>query len=351
MADGFYVRHNVTAMFAHRQATLNNGTLTHALERLSSGYRINRASDDAAGLAVSEKMRTQVRGYQQALRNIQDGISLIQVSEAGLQEMHDILQRMRELAVQSANGIYSDSDRALLQFEVDQLLNEVNRMQTSVEFNQLKLLDGTFSSLNPGQTRGRAGIDAVKAGNREFTNKDYDGNTPGLQMPSGSTYRGSLLFHVGANENQTFKINISTLSVHGMGLTSLFSSTGAVVGNFFPKPVNQGVVGTVGTGEVLAKGILKQAFAESAIAAIDSAINLVSRQRALLGSLDNRMQVTFNFAGTVVEQLQSSESRIRDADMAAEIIEFTKSQVLVQAANAMLAQANLLPQNVLSLLG
>lgn len=350
MADGFYVRHNVTAMFAHRQAISNNDSLSRALERLSSGYRINRARDDAAGLAVSEKMRTQVRGYQQAIKNIQDGISLIQVSEAGLQQLHDILQRMRELSIQSANGIYSDSDRVLLQFEVDQLLNEINRMQTSVEFNQLKLLDGTYSSLNPGQIPGKGGVDAVKAGDQTYTNKDYDGQTPGLQLPSGSTYLGSLQFHVGANANQIFRIHISTLSVHGMGLTKLFSSTGAVVG-LFTKPVNQGVNSLLNTGEVRAQGILKQSFAQSAIAALDSAINTISRQRAQLGSLDNRMQFTFNYAGIVVEQMQSAESRIRDADMAAEIIEFTKSQVLVQAANAMLAQANLLPQNVLSLLG
>ncbi len=309
-ADGFYVRHNVTALFAHRQSILNNGTLNRSLERLSSGYRINRSSDDVAGLAVSERLRTQIRGYAQATRNIQDGMSLISTAEAGMQEMHDILQRIRELSVQAANGIYTDSDRSLIQQEVDALLNEVNRMQTSVEFNRLKLLDGTFSSKTP-----------VATG-----------------LTSGSVYRGSIFFHVGANKNQTIKANIATLSVQGIGLNSLFSSSGAMLGNFTK-------IGFT------FNGVLSQQKAESAMALLDSAINVVSRNRSKLGAMENRMQHTLNYAGTIHEALQSAESRIRDTDMAAEIIDFTKAQVLVQAANAMLAQANLLPQNVLSLLG
>lgn len=317
VADGFFVRHNVTAMFAHRQSTLNNGTLNRALERLSSGYRINRSSDDVAGLAVSEKLRTQIRGYAQAMRNIQDGISLVQVAESGMQELHDILQRMRELAVQASNGIYTDSDRTLIQFEIDQLLNEVNRMQTSVEFNRLKLLDGTFSSV--------------------VVTTDQNSSRTGTQMTTGSTYLGSLYFHVGANKNQTIKANISTLSVQGLGLNSLFSSAGAVVGNF----------NTTGSFN----GVMSQVKAESALSILDSAINLVTLQRSELGAMENRLMHTFNYAGTIREQMQSAESRIRDSDMASEIIDFTKSQVLVQAANAMLAQANLLPQNVLALLG
>lgn len=328
MADGFYVRHNVTALYAHRQSTLNNGTLNRALERLSSGYRINRSADDVAGLAVSEKLRTQVRGYGQAIRNIQDGISLIQVAESGLQELHDILQRMRELSVQAANGIYNDSDRSLVQQEVDNLLNEINRMQTSVEFNRLKLMDGTFSSRRP----------------------LVDANAPktGTQLPSGSNYLGSIYFHVGANKDQRIRAFVSTLSVDGLGLVSLFSSANAVVGNF-TNPVMRG--NFLGNGQEYANGILEQGRAESALAILDSALNLVTRNRSALGAMENRLQHTFNFAGTVREQLQASESRIRDADMAAEIIDFTKAQVLVQAANAMLAQANLLPQNVLALLG
>lgn len=314
MAEGFVVRHNVTAMFAHRQAISNNGELNQALERLSSGYRINRASDDAAGLAVSEKLRTQVRGYAQAIRNIQDGISLIQVAESGMQELHSIIQRIRELSVQAANGIYTNSDRSLIQLEIDELLNEINRMQTSVEFNRLKLLDGTFSSQAPS----------------------------GTTTMSGALYRGSLFFHVGANKNQTIRSFIGTLSAQGLGLSSLFSSSAAISGSF---------TGFVTVGTTLFNGVMSQTKAESAIAILDSAINLVSRQRATLGALENRMQHTLNYAGTVREQLQAAESRIRDTDMAQEIIEFTKSQVLVQAANAMLSQANLLPQNVLALLG
>lgn len=322
MADGFYVRHNVTALFAHRQSIMNNGTLNNALEHLSSGYRINRSADDVAGLAVSEKLRTQVRGYAVAIRNIQDGISFIQVAESGMQELHDIVQRMRELSVQSANGIYTDSDRSLIQQEVDQLLNEINRMQTAVEFNRLKMLDGTFSSIRPVPGPGQA--------------------TGALT--SGSIYRGSIYFHIGANENQTIVAHIGTLSTMGLGLQSLFSSGGAILGNF-PRTFVQD------RGSVNSNGVLSQAKAESAIGILDSALNLITRNRSGLGAMQNRLEHTFNYAGTIHENLQAAESRIRDADMAAEIIDFTKSQVLVQAANAMLAQANLLPQNVLALLG
>lgn len=304
MGLDFSVRHNIEAMFALRQTTLNNTTLTKALERLSSGYRINRASDDAAGLAVSERLRTQVRGFQQASRNIQDGMSMIQVAEAGLSELTDMLQRMRELAVQSANGIYTNSDRSLLQLEVDQLLNEINRSMTSVAYNRLNLLNGTFSSLKGTQ---------------------------------GSTYVGSLVFHVGANASQRFSTFISTVSVAALGLTRLFSSAGAVVGAF----------STTGAG---GKSISTASQAQSAIAAIDSAMNLVVRRRSILGAANNRLEHTFNFVNIAAENMQAAESRIRDTDMAEEIVNFTKAQVLVQASQAMLAQANLKPTSILQLL-
>lgn len=361
MGIDFSVRHNVEAMFAHRQATLNNTSLTRALERLSSGYRINRASDDAAGLAVSEKLRTQVRGFQMASRNIQDAMSLIQVAESGLQELTNILQRVRELSIQSANGIFTNSDRVLIQMEVDQLMNEVNRMMTSIEFNEQSLLDGTFSSVAPGAPRG-VSVAMVKAGDQRYTNIDYNVNAfgdagvtlnppPGIQLPTGSTYQGSILFHVGANAAQTYTVHIATISAESLGLTSLFSSAGAVVGAY-NKPRRNDEAGTTANGAIVrAKGILTQAFAQSAIAALDSAINQVSVRRSNLGALANRLEHQFNFAGVAMENLQAAESRIRDTDMAAEVIEFTKAQVLVQASNAMLAQANLKPTSILTLLG
>ncbi|OGH60299.1 MAG: hypothetical protein A3G34_09655 [Candidatus Lindowbacteria bacterium RIFCSPLOWO2_12_FULL_62_27] len=308
MGLDFSVRNNVEAMFAQRQATLNNTSLTKALERLSSGYRINRASDDAAGLAVSERLRAQVRGLQQAGRNIQDGLSMIQVAEAGLTELNDILQRMRELSVQSANGIYTNSDRALIQLEVDQLLNEINRSMTSIEFNKQKLLDGTFSSVS---------------------------GTP----LGGGSFVGSMVFHVGANTKQKFSTFISTTSVVSLGLNNLFSSSGAVTGNF-----------TRPTLSVNSLGISRQDKANSALAIIDSAINKLVTRRSKLGAAFNRLEHTYNFVGIAAENMQASESRIRDTDMAEEVINFTKAQVLVQASQAMLAQANLKPTSILQLL-
>lgn len=306
MGLDFSVRHNVEAMFASRQTALNYSTLNKALERLSSGYRINRASDDAAGLAVSERLRAQVRGLHQASRNIQDAMSVVQVAEAGLTELTDIIQRIRELAVQASNGIYTDSDRSLIQVEIDQLLNEINRSMTTVEFNRLKLFDGTFSSTS---------------------------GTPA----GGGTFMGSLVFQVGANEGMKFSVFVSTMSVRALGLYSMFSSSGAVEGNFTATGLSY-------------NGVLSQAKASSAIGVMDSAMNVLNRRRAELGALQNRLEHTLNFVGVAVENTQAAESRIRDTDMAEEVINFTKSQVLVQASQSMLAQANLKPTSILQLL-
>lgn len=298
------IHFNQPALFAHRQIGLNSTNLAKSLERLSSGYRINSASDDAAGLAVSERLRGQVRGLGQALRNIQDGISLIQTAEAGLQEMTNILQRMRELMIQAANGIYNNSDRALIQLEVDQLLNEVNRMSTAIEFNRNTLLDGTYSS------------------------------TSGTPI-GGGTFVGSAVFHVGANKGATVAFFISTMSVRALGLNSMFSSASAVEGSF-----TSGVTSAA----------LTRAKANSSLSIVDSALNTLMRQRARLGAIENRLQSTYSHTAIAHENMASAESRIRDTDMAAEIVEFTKQQILVQAATSMLAQANLQPQLILQLL-
>lgn len=324
MGIDFSVRHNVEAMFAHRQASLNNTTLTKALERLSSGYRINRASDDAAGLAVSERLRTQVRGLQQAGRNIQDGMSLIQVAEAGLTELTDILQRVRELSLQAANGTYSVSDRTLIQLEIDQLLNEINRSMTTIEFNKIKLLNGTLSTIRSTQTVTE--IDSYKA----------------------SAFVGSMVFHVGANKSQTFSLFISTMSVRALGLMRLFSSSAAIQGTF--RKDGSGPVTEVSTGTTVLGGVLSRQKIDSAIAAVDSALSTVSKRRAILGAVTNRLEHSMNFVGIATENMQAAESRIRDTDMASEVINFTKAQVLVQASQAMLAQANLKPTSILQLL-
>lgn len=290
MASGMVVQHNLSAIFAQRQLTITNFSLEKSLEKLSSGYRINHAADDAAGLAISEKLRTQVSGLEQAGRNTMDGISLIQTAEGGLEELHLILQRTRTLSIEAANDTLTTSDRALLQVEVDQLLQEINRMQTTVVFNTKQLLTGAFAQ----------GV-------------------------------GSILLHVGANQGQTLGINISSMSTTGLGIDTLSwkTSTGALTGN---------------------AGMTTQAGAEAAIGLLDTAINTISSNRADLGAKQNRLEHTYNFIRIAMENMQASESRIRDVDMAEELTKFTKTQILLQAGNAMLAQANLKTQSVLQLL-
>lgn len=267
------INHNIMALNAYRQLSVNNTGVQKSLEKLSSGMRINRAGDDAAGLAISEKMRGQIRGLEMAVKNAQDGISLIQTAEGALNETHAILQRMRELAVQSSTDTNTNDDRAALQAEVDALLKEINRIATTTEFNTQKLLDGNFTGK---------------------------------------------LFHIGANSGQTVSLTINGMGTSGLGVSGLTIST--------------------------------QVKAEAAITTIDNAIKKVSTERAKLGALQNRLEHTINNLSTAYENLTAAESRIRDVDMAKEMMEFTKQSILQQAATAMLAQANQLPQAVLQLL-
>lgn len=271
------INNNIQALNAHRSLAINNGAGAKSMEKLSSGLRINRAGDDAAGLAISEKMRAQVRGLNQASRNAQDGISLIQTAEGALNETHAILQRMRELAVQAANDTNDDDvDRAALQAEVDELVAEIDRIASDTAFNGKTLLSGGFAS---------------------------DG----------------LVFHIGANENQNLTLTIADMTASGLSL-------GAI-------------------------SISGQSSANEAITAINTAINTVSTERAKLGANQNRLEHTIKNLDNSAENLQAAESRIRDVDMAREMMEFTKNNILQQASTAMLAQANMAPQGVLQLLG
>ncbi|WP_199616756.1 flagellin N-terminal helical domain-containing protein [Paenibacillus alkalitolerans] len=267
------INHNISALNTHRSLTANNFGVSKSLEKLSSGLRINRAGDDAAGLAISEKMRGQIRGLDMASKNAQDGISLIQTAEGALNETHSILQRMRELAVQSANDTNTDADRAELQKEVVALRSEINRIATTTEFNTQKLINGTF------------------------TGKDM---------------------HIGANQGQVLTLTIGTMTASALGINTTTIST--------------------------------QAGANAALTALDKAISKVSGQRSSLGAIQNRLEHTINNLGTASENLAAAESRIRDVDMAKEMMEFTKNNILTQAAQAMLAQANQAPQGVLQLL-
>ncbi|HHV74877.1 MAG TPA: flagellin [Thermoanaerobacterium sp.] len=258
---------NISAINAWRALETNNTNTQKALQKLSSGYRINSAADDAAGLAISEKMKAQIAGLDQAQRNAQDGISLLQTAEGALNETTSILQRMRELAVQASNDTNTNTDKANIQKEIDQLKNEINRIASTTQFNTKNLLNGSLKT-------------------------------------------ATLVFQIGANSNQVLKLNIATMNASALGVSAIF-------------------VGSAGAS-VTAASISNQ------IATIDTAIDKVSGQRAYLGAYQNRLEHTINNLGTASENLTAANSRIRDVDMAQEMMEFTKDNILNQAATAML---------------
>ena len=268
------VQHNLSAMNTNRQMGVVSSSLQKSTEKLSSGYKINRAGDDAAGLSISEKMRSQIRGLNKASSNAQDGISLIQVAEGALNETHSILQRMNELATQAANDTNTSVDRTAIRNEMDQLTSEINRIQSTTQFNTMNLLDGSFSSRN---------------------------------------------LQVGALSGQTIKISVTKMSASNIGVSGLSVSS------------------NVKAGDAMSK--------------IQLAIQSVSSQRSKLGAIQNRLEHTINNLNTTSENTQAAESRIRDTDMASEMVEYSKNNILQQAGQSMLAQANQQNQGVLSLLG
>jgi flagellin len=333
------INHNLSALNAWRALSINNANTQKALEKLSSGYRINRAGDDAAGLAISEKMRAQIRGLEMASKNAQDAISLIQTAEGALNETHSILQRMRELAVQSANDTNTAEDREQIQKEIDQLAQELSRIAKTTEFNTQKLLDGTFQGI----------------------------------------------FHIGANENQNISLNINNMGSAALGVISssvkignesytpssgsnfldagvytydasngvLKDSLGNVVANVTVDTTNNTVTITdandsnktftigasLSNGDTITVGgidVSSQTAANTAIKTIQDAINTVSTERSKLGAYQNRLEHTINNLGVATENLTAAESRIRDVDMAKAMMEFTKNNILQQAATAML---------------
>ena len=281
------INHNMSSLYANRTLGISNDQLMGNIEKLSSGQRINKASDDASGLAVSEKMRSQIRGLNQANRNIQNGVSFIQSTEGYLQETTDILQRVRELAVQSANVIYSDEDRMQIQVEVSQLVAEVDRVASQAQFNGMNMLTGAFAQ---------------------------------------ESVTGRIMqFQIGANVDQNARVYIGTMTAQALGLK-----------------------GAQGNDEQI--GIGSPDSANAAIATIDNALLTVSKQRADLGAYQNRFETAAQGVGVAAENLQAAESRIRDVDMASEMVEYTKNQILTQSGTAMLAQANSQSQNVLALM-
>ena len=283
------INHNMSAMFAQRSQGIQDLNAQKSMEKLSSGMRINRAGDDASGLAVSEKMRSQIRGLNQASQNAQNGISFIQTTEGYLQETSDIIQRIRELAVQSSNGIYSAEDRMQIQVEVSSLIAEVDRIASSAQFNGMNMLTGRF---------------ARSTGENVVT--------------------GSMWLHIGANMDQRTQVYIGTMTSMALGIRNVGDET--IMSLETPDEANR------------------------AIGTLDEALKKINKQRADLGAYQNRLEMTVKGLDVGAENLQASESRIRDTDMADQMVEFTKDQVLSQAGTAMLAQANQSSQNVLSLL-
>jgi len=282
------INHNLSAMFADRSLKVTQVYLTKNMEKLSSGLRINRAGDDASGLAVSEKLRSQIRGLNQASTNAQNGISFIQVSEGYLQESQDILQRLRELSVQAANGIYSDEDRMYIQVEVSQLVDEVDRIASHAQFNGMNMLTGRFARLT--------GDNLVTA---------------------------SMWFHIGANMDQREQVFIGTMTTKGLGIRQMDDS---FITLQTPDDANR----TIGV--------------------IDAALKIINKQRADLGAYQNRLEHAVRGLDIGAENMQASESRIRDTNMANQMVDYVRDQILNQSGTAMLAQANQRSNSVLALL-
>ena len=283
------INHNLSAMFAQRRLGITNKDTDSNMAKLSSGMRITRAGDDASGLAVSEKMRSQIRGLRQASQNASNGISFIQTSEGYLQETQDILHRLRELSVQASNGIYTAEDRMQIQVEVSQLVDEIDRIASHAQFNGMNMLTGRFAR--------ETGQNSVTA---------------------------SMWLHIGANMDQREQVFIATMTSKGLGVRNSDES-------FI----------TISTPD----------SANFTIGVIDGALKKVNKQRADLGAYQNRLSETIKGLDIGAENLQAAESRIRDLDMANEMVDYTKNQILIQAGTAMLAQANTKSQSVLQLLG
>ena len=280
------INNNMGAINANRTLKFTHWDVDRSMQKLSSGLRINKAGDDASGLAVSEKMRTQIQGLRQAERNTEDGMSFVQTAEGYLDQSAQIIQRVRVLSVQAANGIYSNEDRQLIQVEVSALVDEVDRIASQAEFNRFKVLTGEFSKVNP---------------------------------------KASMWFHMGANANQRERIYIGTMTAQSFKLRD-------------------------GTGKVIVS-LSSPGGANNTIGLMDAALQKLSKQRADLGAYYNRLEMTAKGLMSAYENTQAAESRIRDADMAEEMVNFTRSTILVHTGTAMLAQANLQPQSILRLLG
>ncbi len=398
------IQHNIAALNSYRNLTGNNNAVSKNLEKLSSGYKINRAGDDAAGLAISEKMRAQITGLNTAQKNAQDGVSLVQTAEGALTEVHSMLNRMVELADQSANGTYDNAvDRANLQKEINSLQDEIDRIADSTNFNGINLLDGSLSTSTTSTISGTADTAAKKAGvDLKFTfGGQFDGKTVNVTLAHGAAgnkavvnANGAITLTVDASKNYTAddikgilanadisaitdtdkKAEMSnllkTVSVVGSGVEGVTGGTTfATTAGTATDPAGEALtlqIGdtsadfnqmTVSVGDMHTKAlgidgidISNQDGAKAAVDKIKAAINSVSSTRGDLGAIQNRLEHTINNLSVTAENMTAAESRIRDVDMANEMMAYTKNNILVQSSQAMLAQANQIPQGVLQLL-
>ncbi|WP_141506474.1 flagellin [Paenibacillus luteus] len=399
------INHNIAALNTSRQLGINNGGAQKSLEKLSSGLRINRAGDDAAGLAISEKMRGQIRGLDMASKNAQDSISLIQTAEGALSETHSILQRMRELSVQSSNDTNTDSDRKELQAEVKQLITELDRIGNTTEFNTKKLLDGSAKGVTDavkgtGSVNNNSSVNITKANIDAFnTALDTESGVNGAYMivktaeATSGTFTAADFKIIGPDGTELAGTNTTKLTLSSSGIATVSGGTGTTktaavtlaVGGLGNMKVGESITLVFGKAEVassdLDSSIMTQIGANSgqtafisvgdmraeaigvkdidisskfgaatAIETVNNALTKVSSQRSSLGAMQNRLEHTISNLGAASENLTAAESRIRDVDMAKEMMEFTKNNILTQAAQAMLAQANQQPQGVLQLL-
>jgi flagellin len=400
---GLRINQNIAAMNAYRNLSVNDSSMSKSLEKLSSGFRINRAADDAAGLSISEGLRAQTGGLKVAVRNAQDGISVVQTAEGALTETHSLLQRMRDLAVQAANTGGNDTDaRTAIKTEVDQITNEINRIGNATKYGANNLLDGSTSStgfdfqigaqsgltnkLTIGISDMRAGALGLQGAGAVLTPANQNGTNA---TAMGVTNFGTVTI-VDGNTTRTATVSFSTTgdtttaagraqyqddmqkafdTAFGQGVVRATVSQGTATSDYSVKveTVNTkagttlSITGTpagLAAGTVTAAGGTSQSISDlilagdpSAIDTIDHAISTVSNQRATLGAYQNRLEHTINNLNVAVENLSASESRIRDTDMASEMVSFTRSQILSQAGTSMLAQANQAPQSVLKLLG
>jgi flagellin len=321
------INHNLSAMNAQRLFGINNGNLKVDMERLSSGMRVNRSRDDAAGLAISERMRGQIRGFNMASRNAQDGISLIQTAEGWLQESTDVVQRMRELSVQAANGVYTNEDRYYIGLEMAQLVDEVDRIANQAQFSagsQLILNGTAFGSTDPAAIAERAHIGKLDGDTGAAATAGTGLPMTTITSPDDAAVN-KLVVHIGPNTDQRIAVTIDRMDSVALQLKE--------------------------DGGATKIGVNTVDEANQSIQVLDNSLQIINHQRAQLGAFQNRLEHSIRGIDYAAENLQAAESKIRDSDMAKEMVDFVKDQILSQSTASMLAQANMKPQVVMRILG